>query len=240
MQNNYILITGASSDLGASSAKVLSKEHKIVLSGRDKNKLEAIKIQLDNPSNHIIWEVDLLSDKIGDSLSFFLKEKDICISGFIHFAGFFKVSPLRLVKEEEVLDSFKINVISAIQISSVLAKKKFKKELKDVIFISSISALKGKAGFSVYASAKAALSGLTKNLAIELAPIHVNLLTLGAIPTKKTIGLLEPIKDSLDEHIPLNLGTTQQVSKWIHFLMNNSDKWVTGQEFIIDGGDTVL
>lgn len=236
----FILITGVNSDLGFSAAKELSKKHALILSGRNTQELEEIKSDLSNSKEHLIWEIDLTSDEIASNFLSFLNNNQVEISSFIHFAGYFKVTPLRLVKEEEVINSFKINVLSAIQIATVLAKKKYRKKLKDILFISSIASLRGKAGFSVYASAKSALSGLTKNLAIELAPVNVNQLVLGAVHTKKTKNLLDPIKEELDNHIPLQLGTTEQITKWIDFLINTDNKWVTGQEFVVDGGATVL
>lgn len=236
----FILITGVNSDLGFSAAKELSKKHALILSGRNTQELEEIKSDLSNSKEHLIWEIDLTSDEIANNFLSFLNNNQVEISSFIHFAGYFKVTPLRLVKEEEIINSFKINVLSAIQIATVLAKKKYRKKLKDILFISSIASLRGKAGFSVYASAKSALSGLTKNLAIELAPVNVNQLVLGAVYTKKTKNLLDPIKEELDNHIPLQLGTTEQITKWIDFLINTDDKWVTGQEFVVDGGATVL
>lgn len=236
----FILITGANSDLGFTAAKVLSEKYPLILSGRNLNELKEIQSKLKNNENHLIWNVDLVESELNSKFIHFLDETKAEVRAFIHFAGFFKVNPLRLVKEEEIINSFKINVLSAIQISTVLAKKKYRKNLKDIIFISSISALRGKTGFSLYASAKSALSGLTKNLAIELAPVNVNQLILGAISTKRTKNLLDPIKEELDNHIPLKLGNVNQISKWISFMVDNDDKWMTGQEIIIDGGVTVL
>ena len=236
----YILITGVNSDLGFATAKVLAEKHSLILSGRNLDELKEIQSKIKNKQDHLIWNIDLVENKINLKLIKFLDETNAEIKAFVHFAGFFKINPLRLVKEEEIINSFKINVLSAIQITIVLSKKKYRKNLKDIIFISSISALRGKTGFSLYASAKSALSGLTKNLAIELSPVNVNQLILGAINTKKTKSLLDPIKEELDNHIPLKLGNVNQISKWINFMVNNNDKWMTGQEIIIDGGASVL
>ena len=238
--NNYILITGATSDLGAESARGLARNHSLILSGRDENELNVLKSNLENKSKHLIWVCDLNNDDIILKLTEFLESTKVNICSFIHFAGFFKVTPLRLVKKEDVLKSFNINVISAIQIISLLSKKKYRKSLKDIIFISTISSLRGNSGFSVYSSSKSALKGFMKSLAIELAPINVNLLTLGAIVTKRTQQLLDPLKEELENHIPLGLGKVDSVALWVEFLVNNENKWVTGQEIIIDGGTTVL
>ena len=236
----FILITGASSDLGRACAISLSKNHAIIISGRDLDSLKTIKKELYNSNKNLIWVCDLLDDNIVENLTHFIKKNCIEIKSFIHFAGLFNVKPIRLIKSDEIEKSFRINVLSAIKIVSVLSKKIHRKNLSDIIFISSISTLRGKSGFSLYASAKSALSGLTKNLSIELAPINVNQLIVGPVLTKKTSSLLSPLKQTLDDHIPLKIGSVSQIVDWIDFLINNKNKWATGQEFIIDGGASVL
>lgn len=51
---------------------------------------------------------------------------------------------------------------------------------------------------------------------------------------------MNPIKEDLDNHIPLKIGSSNQIANWVSFLINNKDKWTTGQEIIIDGGATTL
>ena len=55
---------------------------------------------------------------------------------------------------------------------------------------------------------------------------------------QKTKKILNPIKEDLDNHIPLKIGFSNQIASWVSFLINNNDKWTTGQEIIIDGGAT--
>lgn len=237
----YVLITGCNSDIGSSIAKDLAKDENLILAGRNLVELKQLKKSLLNSSNHIIWEIDLTVSDIPKRLLDFLKSNNANISSFIHVAGLFKLFPVRLTKKNDLDNMFKVNVLSAIQIVSVLAKKEFKIALKNIIFISSISALRGKAGYSVYSSSKAALIGLAKSLAVEMQKhTAVNTLVLGAINTKATVHIMKPQEDTLNAHIPLGIGKTDSITKWVSFLIKNHDTWVTGQEIVIDGGATAL
>lgn len=233
-----VLITGSTSSIGEELAIFLSKNYRIILSGRDSDKLINLKSKLCGDS-HLIWVCDFVNDKISESLFEFLNKFQIKPAHFLHFGGGLSISPIRLQKKEKTFQSFQVNVFSAIEISSVLSKKEFKKHLKNIVFISSISALRGKPGYAVYSAAKSSLFGLTKSLAIELSPIKVNCIVLGAIMTKATEDLLEDKVEILNSHIPLGIGSPNAINDWITVLLEKNN-WMTGQELIIDGGATVL
>ena len=92
----------------------------------------------------------------------------------------------------------------------------------------------------MYSSTKFGLLGLTKSSALDLANynILVNAVSPGFILTnltKKTLSKNE-IK-GLTKTIPLKrIGNTKEVTKLIAFLCSNYNTYITGQNFIIDGG----
>ncbi len=233
-----ILITGSTSSIGKELAISLSKNYRIILSGRDSFKLSDLKRQLYG-ENHLIWVCDFVKDNIDISLLDFLNKFQIKPTHFLHVGGDFSISPIRLQKKEKTIETFHANVFSAIEIVGVLSKKEFKKELRNIVFFSSISALRGKPGYAVYSAAKSSLIGLTKSLAIELNPIKVNCFVLGAILTNATENLLSDKQEILNSHIPLGLGNSKVLNDWTMFILEKNN-WMTGQELIIDGGATVL
>jgi len=233
-----ILITGSTSSIGKELAISLSKNYRIILSGRDSFKLSNLKRQLYG-ENHLIWVCDFFKSNIAMSLLDFLNKFQIKPTHFLHVGGDFSISPIRLQKKEKTIETFQANVFSAIEIVSVLSKKEFKKELKNIVFYSSISALRGKPGYAVYSAAKSSLIGLTKSLAIELKPIKVNCFVLGAILTDATENILSDKKEILNTHLPLGLGNSKVLNDWTMFILEKNN-WMTGQKLIIDGGATVL
>lgn len=233
-----VLITGSTSSIGEELAIFLSYKFQIILSGRDSNKLQNLLSRM-HGENHLIWVCNFEEDNINESFLKFLNESSVKPNHFLHLGGNFEVGPIRLQRKEKTARSFKINVFSAIEIISVLSKKQHKEYLKNILFFSSISALRGKAGFSVYSAAKSSLIGLTKSLSIELNPIKVNCLVLGPIMTNATSEILNVNFEDFNSNIPLGIAKPYVLNDWLDFLLEKNN-WMTGQELILDGGATVL
>lgn len=236
----WVLLTGGNSSLGFSVAKHLSSCFNLVISVRDAEKFQQKFQELKsiNP-NILLWICDFEKDEIQVSFKKFLQENEIKINHFVNFSGMFAVSPLRLLKSDVLDKMFRVNIFSAIEISSVLAQKPYRTELKNILFISTISTIRGNAGYSTYASSKSALHGLARSLSVELAPTKVNTIVLGAVKTEKTKDILKDKEEYLNEHIPLGLANEEVLNPWLEFLLTKST-WMTGQEIIVDGGATVL
>ena len=234
----YILLTGCTSSIGKAIATALAGKYSLILAGKNAVEIHELKASLDG-EGHLIWLCDFLKDDIAGSLHFFLKETKVTPSHFLHLSGLFALSPIRLQKKEQTQHLFQVNVFSAIEIMTVLSKKEFKSTLINVLFFSSVSSIRGKAGYAVYASAKSALLGLMRSLAVELQPIKINAIVLGAVKTKATQWIIAENEALLSQSIPLGLAQEDVLNHWMHFLLEGKT-WTTGQEIVIDGGASVL
>ena len=234
----YVLLTGATSSIGTSVAIALSNQYVLILAGRNLEELKLTQSKLEGTS-HLIWHCDFLNENITESLIQFLDRESININHFLHLSGWFSIIPIRLQKNQDTLKSFQINVFSAIEIISLLTKKESRQHIKNILFFSSISCIRGVAGYSIYASAKSSLLGLMKSLAIELKPVKVNTIILGAVKTKTTENIIIANEAFFNNQIPLGLASDTVLNSWILFLLEGKT-WMTGQKIIIDGGATVL
>lgn len=91
---------------------------------------------------------------------------------------------------------------------------------------------------AAYATSKAALAALTRELAADFGPlgVRVNAISPGEIDTS----ILSPGTDKIVETIPLRrLGTTEEVAKAIYFLCTDASSYVNGAELHINGGQHV-
>jgi len=243
-KKSYLLVTGASSGIGREIAIRLSEQYSIVLHGRDKERL-AQTLEACNPNReHLVWAYDLTNiDSLEEAFTQFLFENNCVISRFVHSAGYMKMIPFKMITTEQFRLSFDIHVIAAALITKILIKKKVNgDELKSIVFISSINSKFGAKAFSAYAASKAAVDGLMRSLALELAPaVRVNSVLPGGIRTAMTERLYEDaaLVERMDATYPLGRGNTNDICQAVKFLIGEDARWITGQQIIVDGGRTI-
>lgn len=108
-----------------------------------------------------------------------------------------------------------------------------------IVNISSIWGIRGASCEVTYACTKAAMVGLTRSLAMELAPsrIRVNSVAPGCIDTDMVRALGEQTRDALIEQTPLGrLGTPEDIAHAVSFLASDRASFITGQVLTVDGG----
>ena len=243
-QKTYILITGASSGIGQEIALQLSNFHNVILNGRDEIRLgEALK-SCNTKNDHLVWPFDLSNvNAVEDALTAFLMENSCTITHFVHAAGYMKTIPLKMISPDSFISAFNVNVIAAAIIAKVLTKKKINQDtLKSIVFISSNISNFGAKAFSSYAASKAAVDGLMRCLAVELAPlIRVNSVLPGGIRTAMTEHMYQDTEliERMKAAYPLGLGTTKDICATVKFLISDDARWITGQQLTVDGGRTI-
>lgn len=111
-----------------------------------------------------------------------------------------------------------------------------------IVNISSIWGLRGGSCETAYACSKAAVIGLTRSLALELAPsgIRVNCVAPGCIETDMVRVLGEETRTMLVEETPLGrLGRPEDIANAVTFLASKKAAFITGQVLTADGGFVV-
>ena len=111
-----------------------------------------------------------------------------------------------------------------------------------IVNISSVAGLRGSPGAIAYSATKWALRGMTKAAAIDLAPrkIRVNSIHPGPIDTDMLkVRTPEQNRERLTR-VPMNrMGTAEEVSRLVLFLLSEESVYITGAEVAIDGGATL-
>ena len=240
----HTLVTGASSGLGRSAAVRLSRERNLILHGRNRERLEETLRMCLHPERHVVWEFDLKHPgELAGSLTPLLAASGRAVESFVHCAGMVAALPMRSVDYSVAQEIMNVKFFSAAEIVHVLLKRKVNgQRLTDILFISSIWSRFGARAHSAYCASKAALDGLMRALALELAPgIRVNSILPGAIRTSMAAeAFADPIiVDKLNRDYPLGLGKPDDIADAIEFVLSQKARWLTGQEIVIDGGRTV-
>lgn len=130
------------------------------------------------------------------------------------------------------------NLDSAIYFSRYLSASMVE-EGGTILFMSSVSGIKGNTGQVSYSATKAAMIGAAKSLSLELARfgVTVNCIAPGMIDTEMMEDIPSNVLAKVKKSIPLRrLGEAQEVSAMAEFLVSDNARYITGQTFVVDGG----
>ena len=238
----YTLITGATSDIGRQICTTLEAAgHNLLMTDLDEGVLTESRAALQHPEKHHILALDLSEvEQAEATLSDYLVKEEIAVSNAVYAAGIFAVKPLKMANYAFVKKSFDIALFSIFALTRVLTSKKMNAEnLRGIVMISSVSAIMGTKGYATYGAVKAGMLGLMKSLAAEFAPrVRVNAVMPGGIRTRTTNFMYE-MQEAPNPRYLLGDGEKTDISNMVEFLLSDKSRWVTGQEFVVDGGLTI-
>lgn len=242
LSNKHIVITGASSGIGREVALLVNKlGAKVSLIGRKKDLLESLIQDLQGGENQF-YEFDVTNFNDIDYLVSRIVATNGLIDGFVHSAGIEMTRPLKMLKIEHYREVFDINTISALEITKSITKNTNISTNASIIYISSIVAILGQPGKTAYSASKGALIAAAKCLALELAPkgIRVNTILPALVETDMSSKILESLSEEGKNNIlkmhPLGFGRPIDIANSAAFLLSSAARWITGSEFLIDGG----
>ena len=134
---------------------------------------------------------------------------------------------------------FGVNLNGAFHTIQAVLPAMLREHQGSIINISSIWGQRGASCEVTYSCTKAALIGLTRSLAMELAPsqIRVNCVAPGVIKTDMLSALPEEVFPMLAEQTPMGyLGMPEDISGIVSFLAGEQARYITGQVITVDGG----
>jgi NAD(P)-dependent dehydrogenase (short-subunit alcohol dehydrogenase family) len=244
LNGKSFLVTGAASGIGRATSIVLSKlGANLILADIHENGLKETQgycKQSDKILTLDLRKTSLIKQEISKIVSEFGK-----LHGFVHLAGKPYISPLKSITKEKCDEIYDLHTYSAIELAKVFIDRNiYSGEKGSIVLVSSVYGFVGSAANVGYAMSKSALHGITKSLAIELAPkgIRVNCVAPGFVKTNmmdNTIKLFaEDRVELLKKLHPLGLGEPDDVAYSIAYLLSDAAKWITGSILSVDGGFT--
>ncbi|EZP55114.1 3-oxoacyl-[acyl-carrier-protein] reductase precursor [Sphingomonas sp. RIT328] len=242
LKDRHVLVTGASSGLGRATAQALAiVGARLTLLGRDHERLEATQSSLAG-DGHMVRVAPLSDIESAAEIVKSAATDGGPIDGIFHSAGTELVRPMRMFKSEHAAELFGPAIYGSLGIARAAASRGIMNDGASIVFMSSVSGMRGTAGMVGYSAAKAAVDGMTRSLACELSSrrIRVNSIAAGAIVTEmhgrlsKSLGEAA-IVDYEHRHL-LGFGQPSDISAAALYLMSDASAWVTGTTMVIDGG----
>ena len=245
LQGSVALVTGASSGIGAATAKMLAANGARVAINFHQNKDGAAKTRdeiISAGGTAIAVQADVAKGGDVDSLVKQTTEElgpvDILVNNAGSLVERLKILELTEERWDEVID---LNLKSAYLCCRAVAGSMMERKTGAIVNVSSIAGRTGGALGSIhYSTAKGGVITLTKGLAKELAPfgIRVNAVSPGVIDTKyhETFSTPEMMKGYV-AGIPLGrVGTPDEVASVICFLASQASSYLAGETIEINGG----
>ncbi len=235
LRGKTCLITGASSGIGKATAKLVSScGGTVLITGRNRERLEVTLSELEG-SGHLAITADLLESEDMGRLIMKCPE----IHGVVHCAGISRVAPIRYTTDKLMQEITATNVNAPVALTRELIKNRRMQLGGSIVFMSSLSAMFGWTGFVAYSSSKAALIGVTRALASELASqeIRCNCLAPGMVKTQMIkSGYTQQQLEEYERKYPFGFGEPMDVANAIVFFLSDASQWITGQTLVMDGG----
>jgi 3-oxoacyl-[acyl-carrier protein] reductase len=239
------LVTGATGGIGGAIAEALHAQGAtVVLSGRQADKLEALKAKLGDRT--LVQPCDLASKEqvaklIDDAVKLVGGRLDILVNN----AGLTRDNLFMVMKDEQWDEVIAVNLTSTFMLMRAAARHMMRSRsgYGRIINISSVSGIIGNPGQGNYAASKAGMIGMTKSLAREVASrgVTANCIAPGFIETPMTEVLNEKQTATIKEAIPAQVfGKPEDIAAAAVYLASAEARYMTGQTLHINGGMVMI
>ena len=174
-----------------------------------------------------------------------LVESTPVLHGAVLNAGISRLSPVKSIRREVLKQVLETNTVSPIMLLQKLLKSKKLADGSSVVFTSSMSALGETAvGTSIYSASKGALTAFVRVAALEVAGrgIRVNAICPGEVRTGMIADndLMSGEADAGIRRYPLKrYGEPRDIALAMVYFLSDASSWVTGTNFVIDGGMSI-
>jgi len=234
LKGKVALVTGGSRGIGAAIARAFAADGATVAINYRRSRAEASETAASFDGVAIKGDVGRHADKLVNEVVKRFGRLDILVNNAGHSERGAWTDDLEAVTDDMWDRVMETDLRGTFRCSRAAARVM---EKGKIINVASIPALTGEREGIVYSIAKAGVVGMTKSLAMMLAPrIQVNCMAFGSIETGWVQWLKPAMRRSYEAAIPVGrFGKPAEVADVALFLAQND--WVTGQTVVLDGGE---
>ena len=239
LKDKRILITGGARGIGlAAASRFLEEGAQVVILDKDREGCDRLAQERPELKGTIVADVSDPNSvaQAFDELDDMLDELDVLINN----AGISVRHPLLDIRAKDWLQVMEVNLNGVFFVAQQAARRMLKGKGGVILNMGSTNGLMGYPYYSAYNASKAGVIELTRSMALELAPqVRVNAVCPGFILTSMQKAEYTPeLLQAFQKKVPLGrLGKPEEVAALFAFLASDEAKFITGQCFVIDGGE---
>ncbi len=235
LEGKQILITGASSGIGAATAAMCARMGaQVIACGRDAAKL-ALVVQGLVGSGHRAVAGDLTDPLARQALVDALPALD----GAVFSAGAAALTPFRMVSQRHLNAMFSVNFDAPVLLTQALFSKKKVAAGASLVYVTAVAEHVTPNATAIYSAAKAALTAAVRTIALEHAKqgVRANCVSPGYVDTPMLAGLqaVVSMQDKI-ELTPLGPIGADDIAGGVAFLLSPASRWISRAALVIDGG----
>jgi NAD(P)-dependent dehydrogenase (short-subunit alcohol dehydrogenase family) len=247
IKGKVAMVTGAGGGVGKAISKRLSSEGcKVIMLGRDRNKLQKAASEIGNKKNtmtviaDITKEAEVLS-AIDQTINSFDK-----IDILVNNAGTINdPTPFHEMTEDQWDDLVKTNLFGMFRMTKAVLPLMMRNGGGSIINVSSVLGIRSipRVPLSVYAVTKAGVIMFTRSIAVEYGQYNIRCNCIA--PSTIRSSIIEPYlqddeaKKVLESAFPLHvIGEPEDISGAVAYLSSDDSKWITGTTMMVDGGQS--
>ncbi|MBD5310877.1 MAG: SDR family oxidoreductase [Bacteroides sp.] len=237
LENKKIIVTGAGSGIGRSTAIIASKLGAAIIAlDINTTALEETRTLMCG-DNHCFKTLDLTNSIEVEKVVKAICDENI-IDGLVHCAGISSRKPLNMLKREGFNKVMNINFYSFVDLVRLFSKRGRMREGGKIVVMSSISSVRGYKAKTEYCVSKAAVDAFVRCMALELAPrkICINSVMASEVLTPMAQKAKEMNLSDNNFETPLGPSKPEEVASLIVFLLSDATSTITGTALRIDGG----
>ncbi len=243
MFKTTVLITGASRGIGAECARTFAKNGYNVAINYFRSEKNALDLKAEiNDGGGVaeVFKADVSDEKQVEEMISAVVKRFGKVNVLVANAGVSKSGVFSDMTQSDFDKIFDTNVRGVFNVVKGVLPHMYERESGSIVTISSIWGQTGGSCEVLYSMSKAAIIGMTKALAKEVAPMHirVNSVSPGAIDTDMLSGMTDEEKEDFIMQTPLNrLGEPKDVADAVLFLADDDkSSFITGHVLSVNGG----
>ncbi|HRR95542.1 MAG TPA: SDR family NAD(P)-dependent oxidoreductase [Candidatus Ratteibacteria bacterium] len=241
LKDEVAIVTGAAGYIGSTTAKKLASEgaNIVVCDMNIDGSQRVVEDIISKGGKATAIQLDVTNTDSIENMVKCVIEKYGHIDILINVAGGSergRNAPVHNLKEEVIRETIAVNLLGVIFCSRAVVGYMIERKKGKIVSVASVLGLRGKRNFSSYSAAKAGVIVFSKTLAMEVGPYNINVNCVSPVNI--------PRPGEPNAHIPTKnyfgrIPTADCVANLIYFLVSDEADFITGQNYIVDGGETL-